>query len=378
VEVHDRNTLCLRAFSLARALPRARRTAGRSAYTLLEVILALALTTVILGLVGMAMHIHLSVADKSRGQVEEAQLARTLLQHIAEDLRNSIPFSPTASSSSAQPSGGTSSSGSGSLTGSSASILPGSQAASGSSTTSDSGTMIPSGIYGTAQCLQMDTSRRVRPVGMPKPISGDTANYIPLSDVKTVTYSLGDPGAATPSEQGGASSAAQSGLYRREVDRMVYVSAMQQGQADILTQATASLAPEVVNVQFTYYDGTTTYDQWDSNTEGKLPIAIKVAIMIRRAVVRTPNAAVSATADNSSCTIYDMLVDLPNAFVQASQGAGQSPGSPSATGAGGGGSGGSAGTSGAGSGAGGAAGGGGMGGGSSGGGSGGSGGGHKP
>ena len=79
---------------------------NRSAYTLLEVILALALTIVILGLIGMAMHIHLGVADKSRGQVEEAQLARTLLQHIADDIRNSVPFTPTSSSGTS--SGGTS------------------------------------------------------------------------------------------------------------------------------------------------------------------------------------------------------------------------------------------------------------------------------
>jgi len=79
-------------------------------------------------------------------------------------------------------------------------------------------------------------------------------------------------------------------------------------------------------VQFTYYGGTTTYDQWDPNTQGGLPIAIKVAIMIRRTVAKSPRA--SATTDNSSLAIYDTLVDLPNSQVQSSQSSGTSSVSP--------------------------------------------------
>jgi hypothetical protein len=290
-----------------------RRGSRRWAYTLLEVILALALTTVILGLIGMAMHIHLGVADKSRGQVEEAQLARTLLQRIAEDLRNSVPFAPSTATMSGA--GGTSTS-----------TAAGTATAGGTSTGSDSGTLIPSGICGTAQCLQMDATRRVRPIGMAMPISGDSANCMPLSDVKTVTYSLGDPGTLTPSQRGNGSSTTQTGLYRREVDRPVYVSTMQHGQTDMLTQATVQLAPEVVNVQFTYYDGASTYDQWDSNTQGSLPLAIKVAIAIRRTAAKSPSAGAAATTDNSLFNVYDMLIELPNAQVESSEG-GQSTGS---------------------------------------------------
>ncbi len=276
-----------------------------SAYTLLEVILALALTTVILGLIGMAMHIHLGVADKSRGQVEEAQLARTLLQHIAEDLRNSVPYSQANGTLTM---GGTSA-GSTAATSTTAAASTASGTSTGSDS-SDSGNLIPSGISGTAQCLQMDTTRRVRPIGMAMPVNGDPADYMALSDVKTVTYSLGDPGTATPLQRGDSSTG--TGLYRREIDRTAYVAAMQQGQSDLLTQGIAKMAPEVANLQFTYYAGSTTYEQWDSNTEGGLPSAIRVAITIQRASPRpaTPTAAAGGAA---SFTVYDMLVDLPNA-----------------------------------------------------------------
>ncbi len=290
-----------------------------AAYTLLEVILALALATVLLGLIGMAMHIHLGVAEKSRGQVEEAQLARGLLQRIADNLRNSVPFTPTAGTSTTSATSGQSTVGT--------STTSGTSTAGGTSTTSDSDTSIPAGISGTTQCLQMDTTRRVRPIGMAMPASGDPANYIALGDVKTVTYSLGDPGTGTPLQRGDGSFG--GGLYRREIDRPAYVAAMQQGQSDILTQTTSKLAPEVVNVQFTYYAGSTTSEQWDSNTDGGLPSAIMVAITIRRAGAKSPLPAAAAATDNSSFTVYDMLVDLPNSQVQSSQSSGQSAGTSS-------------------------------------------------
>jgi uncharacterized membrane protein YgcG len=293
------------------------------AYTLLEVILALALTTVILGLVGMAMHIHFSVADKSRGQVEEAQLARTLLQRIADDLRNTVPYgsgtTTTASGTATESSGTSTTSGTGST-------------GSGTSTASESETEIPIGIYGTAQSLQMDTSRRVRPLGMPKPLSTDVANCNPLSDVKTVTYSLGDPNGVAGSQGANTAAAAtgnQTGLYRREIDRPAYVSAVQQGQADVLTQNVTQLASEVVNLQFAYCDGTTTYDTWDSTTQGRLPVAVKVTLMIRRVVPKSSGASAAAKADNTLFNIYDMLVDLPNAQIDASDSSGKSSGTSS-------------------------------------------------
>jgi hypothetical protein len=295
---------------------------GRSAYTLLEVILVLALTTVILGLIGMALHVHLGVADKCGGQVAEAQLARTLLQRIAEDLRNSVPYTAT--------SGTASSTASGTSTGTTTSTSGGTSTASGTSTTgSESGLVIPSGVCGSAQCLQMDTSRRARPVGMAKSAGGDNSLYIPLGDVKTVTYSLGNSAATAASPTSSGSADGQTGLYRRELDRAAYTCAMQQGQSDILSQSAVLLAPEVVKVQFTYYGGTVTTDTWDSSTQGGLPCAVKVAIMLRRQVGKTPNANAATPAANFSFATYDMLVDLPNSQVQSSQDSGQSSGGTS-------------------------------------------------
>ena len=242
------------------------------AYTLLEILLALALTTVILGLVAMAIHVHLRVADVSRGRVEEAQLARSLLQRIAGDLRNAIPYSS-----------GTSSSG---------------------------------GVSGSIQELQVETSRRPRQ-DRPSaaPVAADTAQTVPLSDVRTVTYSLGMPGSVDPAQRG-ASSDSEGGLYRRELDRAIFTLAMQQGRTAELDQASEMLASEVQDLQFTYYDGTTTTDTWDLTQQNKLPSAVKVSIAIRRPPPKSATLELTPV-EESPPVVYEMLVDLPNSQVKA-------------------------------------------------------------
>ena len=72
----------------------------------------------------------------------------------------------------------------------------------------------------------------------------------------------------------------------------------------------------MVNVQFIYYDGTTTSDQWDSTQQGKLPSAVEVMISLRRPTPKS-SFALSAGTEERQPTVYDMLVDLPNSTVTA-------------------------------------------------------------
>ena len=244
----------------------------RRAFTLLEVILALALAAVVLGLLAMAVEIHLRVADKSRFRVEEAQLARTLLERIAEDLRNAIPCSQSSSS------GGC--------------------------------------LLGNARELQVDIShlpRTERPVGLTVGDSPPLAAR--LSDARTVTYGLAsqslDGLPIGPTGEGDASANTYGGLIRRELERAAFTFAGQQGLGDELEQATELLAPEVTDLQFSYYDGSTTYEEWDSTTQGRLPAAVRVAISIRPAPNRS-KTLLGLTEDRLPA-VYEITIPLANA-----------------------------------------------------------------
>jgi len=297
----------------------------RRAYTLLEVILALSLAVVILGLVGVGIHVHLAVAAKSRDQVEEAQLARVLLQRIADDLRNAVPFQPASSSSS------------------SASDLADAVGASplaAPSGTSDSSSTTPlsGGIYGAAQAMQIETARRPRATLVSlQTAANDPSQPARLSDIRVVSYSLGAPTTLDMSQQGPPSTSG-TGLYRHEQDRAEFVYGSQNGQVDESDPTTELLAPEVVDLQLTYYggtggtasdgttsggtsnadtttNGTTSDNQWDSTQQGMLPAAVKISISLRR---EAPKSLLNVL-DNEKrpAVVYSLLVSLPNASVDA-------------------------------------------------------------
>ena len=70
-------------------------------FTLLEVMLALALSVVLLGLLGTAIQVHLTAADSSRTGVAEARAARIAVLRIADDIRNISPIPPSSSGATA-------------------------------------------------------------------------------------------------------------------------------------------------------------------------------------------------------------------------------------------------------------------------------------
>src|SRR3990172_6027943 len=59
----------------------------RPAFTLFELILAIALSATLLALIGTAINLYLLRVDAGRTRVEEAQLARSILATIAADVR---------------------------------------------------------------------------------------------------------------------------------------------------------------------------------------------------------------------------------------------------------------------------------------------------
>ena len=67
--------------------------------TLLEVLLALGLTGVVMVVISMAIHRRLITVDTRRADIEQAQVARGVLQHIAADIRNTVWYEPLDMSS---------------------------------------------------------------------------------------------------------------------------------------------------------------------------------------------------------------------------------------------------------------------------------------
>ncbi|WP_145059093.1 hypothetical protein [Lignipirellula cremea] len=310
----------------------------RHGLTLLELILALALSVVLLGIIAMAINFQARALDLKRAEVEEAEIARAVLRYIESDLRGAVWESPPTDFSSASalsgldstnvddllggnpgdPTNPTSPTTGGTGDGTSA----GGDAPANPNTEDIAGTSQPAvraGLYGNQYELQIDVSRLPRIDEYEAVLAvGSEVAEIP-SDVKTIAYFLRqNAGAATgPSSSAGSGLSdstpdVQEGLIRREMDRAVSLYAATNGQA--FENAGQLLAEEVARLEFRYFDGAQWLLEWDSDQLGGLPLAVETMIAIRRADQDPDEMPVDdgpITLDNPYELVYRLVVRIP-------------------------------------------------------------------
>lgn len=324
-------------------------------FTLLEVILAMALSAIVLLLVSMAIKVHLNATDTRRTQIEEAQLARAVLQRIADDLRSTVQYKPIDFSSVASLGG---------LDGLEADDLeglaedgggdpPGGENEFGDQESTDdaeqsaaggvadiAGEAAPRsvpGLYGNRYELQLDVSRLPRLDEYDLVIRGDTeqgAVDLP-SDIKSVAYYVVGGSAPAPAAGGdgmrGNTSPAQlgafnpnqepakpAGLVRRSLDRAVTQYAIETGDLDRINSAGELLAAEVIAVEFRYSDGVEWFEEWNTDERGSLPLTVQVAVAIdmhSQERAELPGYTTSMLTDEAAelpqAVVYRLLVHLP-------------------------------------------------------------------
>jgi len=299
-----------------------------SGFTLLEVLLALALTAVVLYMVTMAIGLHLRMLDTGRTEVEEATLARALLEQIAEDIRGAVRYDPIE----LEPTY----SGSGPGAGSTELLDPDAEPEDDYGTEeegeptedlaeSTAPTSVP-GIVGNSSQIQIDVARLPRTDQFLAAIGADdeTAAADHQSDVKTVAYYVVTPGKSA--DAGGLET--RSGLIRRELDRAVTSYAAQRGGLLNVELSLEPVAPEVKAIEFRYFDGTAWLDTWDTEAQGRLPAAVDVAVALGRIRHETGGLASWMGRDeeeeDDKTFFYRLLVDLPAAAPSTDAGAGES------------------------------------------------------
>ncbi len=332
----------------------AQRGDKRRGFTLFELILAIALSATLLVLVGTAINLYLLRVDASRARVEEAQLARSVLAMIADDLRATFIYAPqdTAAAEELAASvasydvdaidapNSTGSAGSASSAGSATSLSSSSStSASGSSgSNSEAEGVLPLGLHGTLGELMIDVDRLPRldgPLaasnvsgGATTGALGDAGGQPRISDVKTVRYFVrqgeavrGSSTAATAlsSPEG---QARVGGLVRQELDRAVRTWAEEAGnQAMLQTTGLALVAPEVVQVAFRYYNGSEVLESWDMEEMGGLPLAVEVRIWIASRDAATSGSRVQYGSSNvAGAKQFRQTVYLPLSALAAGTG----------------------------------------------------------
>ncbi len=334
--------------------------------TLLELLLALALSSLVFAAIAMAIGLQLRTINVGRTEVEEAQLARALLRRMADDLRGAVAYQVIDFSSleslaadanplgnlqseddlvgtELNPNGGNEETGgadgasggdgeegdgagsAGGVSGLEDALGTDGAAADALSASQDIATSttppaIP-GVYGNQYELQIDVSRLPRPEEFNAVMllgDGTSPAQIP-SDIKTISYFLRPPEETTtaPMTQGGfADEARRGGLVRREMDRAVARYASESGDLTLLDNAGDVIAPEVTGLEFRYFDGVNWLMEWDSELMGGLPVAVEIALAITPRRMLDEEGDVfggSAVEFLPGEIVYRMVVRLPAA-----------------------------------------------------------------
>ncbi|QDS98592.1 PulJ/GspJ family protein [Adhaeretor mobilis] len=277
-----------------------------SGFTLLEIVLALGLSAVLLYLVMMATELHLHRVDRSRTRVESSQVARAVLDSIANDLQSTRFESPnyfstpTSTATDQEPppdtSEGEEPSGGGPPTNGPAGGGGGDVVGGGTGLGGGTGSpLIPidattvRGIYGDAQLIRIDNTATYDWHSATRTSMGDEPSAeLPDPELpQTVFYTYQDGQRVASPESAGRALQAEpttdiAGLYRENLPSAVI---QEEGDTEfsssrLPTERARLLAPEVVSIEFSYFDGYEMLDYWDSVDQEGLPAAVEIRLRV--------------------------------------------------------------------------------------------------
>lgn len=259
----------------------------------MEVLLALGLTVLLLGMVSAALMVYARSSTSGREAVEHAQIARAVLRLIERDLTSVVFRKPQSEESAAETEAAEEESAEMTIE----ITDPGEAYANGSL-----------GVFGDAQTLVLHISRPLRELNY-SPLLEGASVQTRSSDLQSVAYFLAVEGgqglqgavgrAQAERETTEAGNSTIRGLARLEGDRLAMNRADAALDLQALTAQTAILAPEVQSLAFRYFDGLGWLDSWDSLTAGRLPQAVEV------------NLGLSSDDGSSAPRVYRYVVALP-------------------------------------------------------------------
>jgi hypothetical protein len=150
-------------------------------------------------------------------------------------------------------------------------------------------------------------------------------------DVKTVTYlmqssnplGVQDTMMQVATTQDSVTS--NSGLIRRSIDRLVFKYAEETAMSTQMMSSGDLISPEVVALEFAYYDGTQWVYDWDSSVQG-MPWLVQINLALQSPAAAEQNplgggvALSTLTVEDQQAygiQVFELTVAIPGAQLQA-------------------------------------------------------------
>ncbi len=223
----------------------------RGGFTLLELLIAIGLTSILMVALFSAMDIYFKLQLDSFEEITRGQVSRTLLRQMTRDIQ-SVVFVKK------QTVGDTT-----------AAMLT-----------------YTSGVVGSATDLLLYVSRPDRTLSYVDAQSL-TSTSERTGDLMIVRYLVADTGSgglsATIAKRFAGTKNGPIGLVRITGDLYGMSTAVQAGEEPDFTSVERIDAEEVSQVAFSYYDGANWQEEWDSTIQNGLPVAIEIILTLRNA-----------------------------------------------------------------------------------------------
>lgn len=277
----------------------------RAGFTLLEVLVTVAVTLLLMTAVYSAIDLHWRYDTAGRLEMERGQIARAVLQRMAIDIRSVQFAEPESGGEEAE------------LEEEAVELLD-----------PDAAVLTNSiGVVGTTNRLMLHVSKPLPARALRNAVL-DEGDELFQSDQLSVAWFLADFDGgelealvaarvdAQPREGVFALLADRTtndgplGLARTEGDRFQLSQAQADGDMSLLADRAEFLAPEIEFLAFRYFDGVDWQEDWDSEALGALPLAIEITIGF---VPPPEDDVLRAGAADSIPDQYRFVVALPMA-----------------------------------------------------------------
>jgi hypothetical protein len=172
------------------------------------------------------------------------------------------------------------------------------------------------GLVGNQTQIQLDVSRLPRLEEYVSMLDQQTGDFDDVpSDLKTVAYYVQAGGISGGVEDplnpgGGTTAQPRGGLVRRSLDRAVTTQAATTGSVSRLSQTGELLAPEIVAIEFAYWDGAMWQVEWNSDAYGELPLAVRISIAMGDPTASGGQRSAAAEGEPATRT-FTHIVRLP-------------------------------------------------------------------
>ncbi len=270
----------------------------RCGFTLVEVLLALSLVLVIMGVLSAATQMYLMNIEVERDELTRSRAARAVLQVMAFDLRAAVQFKEIDEGALDQ------------ALDSASALLGGEEEEAADSEPTEYVVEQP-GLAGGPNSISFDISRLPRRDQFAPVLDARTGRVVSIpSEILNVNYMVGQVDESQEGRGPDPEAGPRIGLLRMEYDRAAKRFADQGGGS---MPGFEMMAEEIKSLSFRYFDGQQWYSDWDSNEQRTLPVAVEIVLQVdpRSAEFRQQQQRVGDFEAAFALQTYRTVVHLP-------------------------------------------------------------------